>query len=149
MDETFCGNSYNLESFSRLVVEVRSSKDTSSKDGSIPKGTVVQVPCTPASFVQILCTPDLATSSTSLSRDEKVQVRCTPAFVGHCMSKDTQGVVQTSALEEYVPTAFSRDLITHQVSRAVSYYEWDYVDADEKSYATFSLIEIPRGACFH
>ena len=101
MDTAFRDREIDLESFSRLVVEVKqSSKLMSSRDDISSNGPEVQVPCTPLSFVQVLCTPDLATTCSSKSLDGKVKVLCTPSFVEYCMSKATQGIGKTPTLEQ-------------------------------------------------
>lgn len=149
MDTAFRDKEIDLESFSRLVVEVKqSSKVMSSRDDISRNGPEVQVPCTPSSFVQVLCTPDLATTCSSKSLGGKVQVHCTPSFVNYCMSRTTRGVAKSSTSEQYVSTCFGGNITTHTVSTPNSYYEWDYVGTNEKQYATFSLVEGPRGKSF-
>ena len=101
MDTAFRDKETDLESFSRLVVEVKHSSNViSSRDDISRNGPEVQVPCTPSSFVQVLCTPDLASTCSSKSLDGKVQVRCTPSFVGYCMSKGTRGMAKSPTSEQ-------------------------------------------------
>jgi len=146
MDTAFRDKKIDLESFSRLVVEVKQSSNViSSRDDISRNGPEVQVPCTPSSFVQVLCTPDLASTCSSKSLDGKVQVRCTPSFVGYCMSTSTQGMVKTPTSEQYVSACSGVDITTHTGSTPNSYYEWDYVGTNKKQYATFSFVEDPRG----